>query len=258
MKIAEYKNIFNNEDSHFFYVANRRIIISLIEKFKTGGKKVRILDAGCGTGLLAKKLAKYGEVLGTDISDEAVKFARLCNIKVQKASITKLPFPTNTFDIVTCIDVINHRWVKNDLRALKELNRVLKTTGLLIIRASANSWLHLSHDQHVFLKKRYDKSEFQNKLLNAGFIIKKISYINMILLPMAMIQSLIEKLKPSQTSTSAIKTIPRPLNSLMTFILSLEARLLPWINLPFGIALIAICQKPQPNFHIPKQPLPEK
>jgi len=250
MKVEEYENIFRNEESHFFYVANHRIVLSLIEKFKTGGKKIRILDAGCGTGLLAKKLKKYGEVLGTDISDEALKFARKRKINAKKASITELPFPKNNFDIVTCIDVINHRWVKNDQKALNELKRVLKTKGLLIIRASANSWLSLLHDKHVYLKKRYNRSEFQAKLLKAGFNIKKISYANIILLPIAIIQSSLEKLKTSKDITSAITSIPAPLNALLIFILSLEARLLSWINLPFGIALIAVCEKPQPNSQI--------
>lgn len=250
MKITEYENIFKNEEKHFFYITNHWIVLSLIEKFKTGRRKMRILDAGCGTGLLAKKLEKYGEVLGTDISNEALKFARQRKITVKKASITKLPFPKNSFDIVTCIDVINHRWVKNDLSALKELKRVLKTKGFLIIRTSANSWLTLLHDKHVYLKNRYSSNEFQGKLLKAGLIIKKISYVNMILLPIAIIQSLIEKLIPSQTTASAINSIPRPFNSFLTFILSLETRLLPWINLPFGIALIAVCEKPQPDSQI--------
>jgi 2-polyprenyl-3-methyl-5-hydroxy-6-metoxy-1,4-benzoquinol methylase len=76
MEITEYKNIFDNEKSHFFYVANHGIVLSFVKKFKSRGK-VNILDAGCGTGLLAKKLEEFGDVWGIDISPIAVNFAKI-------------------------------------------------------------------------------------------------------------------------------------------------------------------------------------
>lgn len=75
MDISEYRNIFENEKSHFFYVGNHKIILSLVEKYAKG-LNLKILDGGCGTGLLAKKLEKYGDVEAVDINTEALKFAK--------------------------------------------------------------------------------------------------------------------------------------------------------------------------------------
>lgn len=76
MNISEYRNIFENEETHFFYRANHEIFISLLDQYLPKHKKLKILDAGCGTGLFAKKLEKYGVVTGADISSEAIKFSK--------------------------------------------------------------------------------------------------------------------------------------------------------------------------------------
>lgn len=253
MQISEYENIFKNEQTHFYYVGNHKIILSLIKKFMKNKKKIRklkILDAGCGTGFLAKRLARFGDVLGVDNNSQALSLAKKRRIKVKKASITKLPFVSNYFDLVTCIDVINHKAVTSEKAAAKEFYRVLKPKGILLIRASANSWLELVHDKHVHLRKRYDKGEFQNILKKAGFIIMKLSYVNLILLPPVIVLQFIEKIQKPKTTKSAIFPLPYWLNWILTFLLSLEAYLLRWFDLPFGIGLLAVCQKPEPNVKI--------
>lgn len=248
MEISEYQNIFENEASHFFYVANHKIILSLVKKclgkgIKESPQVPKILDAGCGTGLLTKKLEQFGKVWGIDQSPEAVKFAKSRSIRVKQASLTRLPFKNNSFDLVVCIDVLTHQWVNDDKKALREIYRVLKPDGWLILRVSANKWLKLPHDRHVFTKERYHKGELFQKLTAAHFEVKKISFTNPLLFPPAIIISLLEKFHPAHQTTSAIKPLPKPINSLLAFLLCLEAYLLPKINLPFGLALITLCRK---------------
>ena len=243
MELAEYKNIFENEASHFIYLTRHQLILALFKKYVIKPRP-NILDAGCGTGLLAKKMEKFGTVWGVDLSPEAIKFAKLRGLKTKRASITHLPFKKNAFDVVTCVDVIYHKAIKDDSKALKEFFRVLKPGGLLIIRVPANKWLKLIHDQHVHTSQRYNLSELRNKLLRTGFDIKKISFIDTLLLPLAILQSLKEKIIFSDKTTSSIKLLPKPVNTLLTKILSFEIFLIAKINLPFGIGLIAVCKKP--------------
>jgi ubiquinone/menaquinone biosynthesis C-methylase UbiE len=96
------------------------------------GKKV--LDAGCGEGHLLKRLSeRKAEYFGADITDAALKKARerVPNGKFYKMDLAKLEFPDETFDCVTCSEVLEHIYLYKDV--MKELVRVLKKGGLLII-----------------------------------------------------------------------------------------------------------------------------
>mgnify|MGYP001566594883 CR=1 FL=1 len=140
MEIAEYRNIFEHEETHFYYVGTHNAVIELLKKYlfkKTGNI---ILDAGCGTGSLMKKLKSFGKIYGVDVSHEALKFAKSNGLKqVRKGSVTNIPFKENQFNAVVSIDVLYHKAVKSDLKALKEFIRVLKPGGVLIIKNPAHA-----------------------------------------------------------------------------------------------------------------------
>lgn len=241
MDVSEYRNIFENEESHFFYVGNHRVILSLVEKY-TKAQDLKILDAGCGTGFLAKKLENCGNIEAVDISPEALKFAKKRGIKVKQASVTQLPFKMNTFDLVVSVDVIYHKDV-DERKALSEFFRVLKPGGVLVLRVPANKWLNLRHDAHVHTRERYSKGELLEKLKIPGFKIEKISFVNFVLLPLAVIRYLFERLNPDREASSGIEKTPPFINTVLTFILFIEALLIAKLNFPFGLGLIAVCRK---------------
>ncbi|MBI4091874.1 MAG: class I SAM-dependent methyltransferase, partial [Candidatus Levybacteria bacterium] len=88
MELLEYKNIYDNEEKHFFYRANHALFLSFIKDLKAKNvNALKILDAGCGTGLLAKKLGKFGDVAGVDISPQALFYAKKRGIRVKQASV---------------------------------------------------------------------------------------------------------------------------------------------------------------------------
>lgn len=246
MEFREYKNIFENEDSHFLYVARHELIISALRKHLAGKspKNLKILDAGCGAGGLAKKLGRFGRVRGIDINKEALKFSKKRGIRVKKGSVTNIPFINATFDVVVCVDVIYHKAVEDDKKALSEFFRVLRPGGFLILRVPANKWLRLKHDLFVHTRERYNKEEIEKKLKRAGFVIKKLSFVDSLLLFPAIIKCLLEKLPTSQEPESGIKPLPKLINGLLSNILTLEIRLLSKTDLPFGLGIIAVCQKP--------------
>src|SRR5690242_1862280 len=75
-------------------------------------RNITILDIGCGGGRTIHKLATLtpeGKVYGVDYSKDAVAFARKTNrhwigqsrVEIQEGSVSRLPFPENTFDLVT-------------------------------------------------------------------------------------------------------------------------------------------------------------
>lgn len=242
MEIKEYRNIYKNEGSHFFYRASHDIIASLIDRYLERKKEASVLDAGCGTGLLAKKLETYGRVTAIDYSLEAIKFAKKRGVNVKKRTVTDTLFADNSFDLITCIDVIYHESIKNDLLALKEFFRILKPGGILILRVPAFNFLYSAHDKYVGTRNRYSKRDLMRKLKKIGFKIKKISYINMLLFFPALFKALLDKFNPKKNK-SGVSTIVEPINSFLIFLLSLEIFLLKFINLPLGIGVIAVGEK---------------
>ncbi len=244
MEIVEYENMYRNERDHYFYVATHQLVLSLIEKYApTPKKQLKILDAGCGTGLLAQKMSKMGRVEAIDFSPEAVKFSKRRKIKVQQASIEKLPFPDDSFDVVVSIDVLTAASIKNDQVALREFNRLLKPGGILIMRVSAYPWLKLIHDKHVHMRHRYERVELFNKLNKANFATEKLSFIHSFLFPLIIVRHLWENFIKPKESKSAVGKIHPLLNSFLTKLLLFEAKLFLKINLPFGLGLVSVSRK---------------
>jgi ubiquinone/menaquinone biosynthesis C-methylase UbiE len=209
---------------------------------KTG--ETKILEAGCGTGLLAKLLEKRGYVVtGVDYSREAVAFCKKRGLNAKVGSVSKLPFKSNTFNGITCIDVIVHKSITDDVKVFKELYRLLKPGGILIVRLSANPWLHLSHDDFVHIRERYEPAGLTKKLHKAKLKILKMTYVHLPLLPLVMLNQLHHILTQGNKPASGIAQVPNLINSFLTTVLSREAEYLIDHNLKAGLALVVVCQK---------------
>ena len=100
----------------------------------------KILDVGTGTGILIPFLLKAvgptGQISAIDYAEKMVKickakYAHLPNVTVTVQQVEKLDFQSQTFDAVTCFGLFPH--IENKEEALRQMNRVLKTNGKLII-----------------------------------------------------------------------------------------------------------------------------
>ncbi|MCD4666588.1 class I SAM-dependent methyltransferase [archaeon] len=235
MEKSEYKNIFELEKNHWWYKGIRESSLSILKPYLK--KNIKILDAGCGTGFNIQVLKKYGYVGGIDFSEEAVKFCRKKGINIKKGSVEKLPFKDNSFDLITCFEVIYHKGVKSDLKALNEFNRVLKKNGLLLVRVPAFEFLRGPHDDVVHGIRRYNKKSLSLLLRKSKFNIVKITYLNFILFfPVLITRFLMKKKNTDIQETSKL------LNFILYMILKFEKIFLK-LGLPFGVSLIALAKK---------------
>jgi 2-polyprenyl-3-methyl-5-hydroxy-6-metoxy-1,4-benzoquinol methylase len=115
-----------------------------ILKFCSDKIQGRVLDVGCGDGFFtAQILQRFNlkNVYGLDISSKAVDLARLKHpeINFQQSALNHIPEETNSIDSITMIEVIEH--LVDIEGTLKELFRVMKPGGILLIATTDFNWL---------------------------------------------------------------------------------------------------------------------
>ena len=96
------------------------------------GRGARVLEAGCGTGLLLSRVARFAsEAWGVDLSAGMLDKARARALHVLQASVTSLPFRDESFDVVYSFKVLAH--VEPIKEALAELARITRRGGYLLL-----------------------------------------------------------------------------------------------------------------------------
>ena len=104
----------------------------------------RVLDVGCGDGFFTAQILQHFNlkyVYGLDISSKAIDLARLKNpeISFRQGALNHIPEETNSIDSVTMVEVIEH--LVDIEGTLKELFRVMKPGGILLITTTDFNWL---------------------------------------------------------------------------------------------------------------------
>ncbi len=244
MEASEYKNIYDHQQTLWWYRGMAVILKRLLEEYVPKRASRKILDAGCGTGAAYPVLKQFGTVIGVDVSDNALRFARRMGEQTKKASVMKLPFRKESFDVVVSLDVLYHAWVKNHRNALVEYARVLKPGGVLLWREPAFNWLKSGHELVDFTKRRFTIAQMEQGLHGLPLTIKRVNYINSILFPAVVIKRLPALIHLSQPQAkSDIGAVAPWINSLLTGILSLESYLVTHIEMPFGSSVVCVATK---------------
>jgi SAM-dependent methyltransferase len=239
----EYERMFAAEEGQWWYAGMRAIVLALLDAARPAdGPPRRLLDAGCGTGGMLVHLQERGRAVGVDLSPEALRLSRRRGAAVARASLSNLPFPDRAFDALVCLDVLYHRWVGDDGAAVRELLRVLRPGGLVLLRVPALRWLWGAHDEAVHSRHRYTRGEVEGLLEKAGFRVRRATYCNTLLLPLLAVRRGLDRLTGRRGSDVAF--LPAPLEWLFRQLLRVEAAVLPWISLPLGSSVVALAERP--------------
>jgi SAM-dependent methyltransferase len=228
------------EDRHWWYQGRRRVIERVIERLDLPAG-ARILDAGCGSGRNMVDLARHGAVTGVELSETSVRLARERNAgEVVEGSVMDMPFEDGTFDLTVSLDVIEH--LQDDVGALRELRRVTKPGGALLVTVPAYQWLWSGHDEINHHHRRYNRRTLLAPAQAAGWQMKSSAHFNSLLLPIAIVLRALERFKPSTTKSSLDLWIPpAPLNWALRQPLHLEAAVIGHGGpIPAGLSLLAV------------------
>jgi len=241
---AEYAAMFAVEDRHWWYVGVRREIERSLEAVRAPGSgRLRILDAGCGTGGLLANLTTPAWKVGLEISSEGIRLSRSRDLPaLVQGSVSALPFADGSFDAVVSIDVLCHSRVE-ERQALEEAARVLRPGGVLLAQVPAFDFLRGEHDAAVWTKRRYRRGEVSALVLEAGLAPRRSGYRNSLLFPAAAVLRLFRRRRISRESArSDVRPVPRIVNALLSGVLALERRFRG--RFPFGLSVFCVAEKP--------------
>ena len=228
------------ENEHWWFVGRRKILFDLLKKHSAPVNS--ILDVGCNTGVLVRALQERGhDAYGTDLSSDAIEYGKAHGVaNLQLADGVRQPFPDGMFDCVLALDVIEH--IDDDGAALKEMMRVLKPNGLLIIKVPAYQFLWGVQDDVSQHKRRYTKKSLQALMSSVQLEVLRCSYFNTFLFPPIALIRLIQRIIPPKRTSDFDLNNPT-VNEILKRMFLFEAQLLNQTNFPFGVSLLLVSRK---------------
>jgi len=235
--------MFEAEEAQWWYAGQSAVAHALLEPaLGKVSPPPRILDAGCGTGGNLVRLSRLGRVAGIDLAKEALEFCRRRKVPAARARLSALPFAAGSFDVVTSFDVIYHAWVEDDLAAVREMARVLRPGGLMLVRVPALRSLWGAHDEAVQSRHRYTRSELVSLLERADLEPLAATYSNSILFPLLLARRTLDRVLHREGSD--VSFLPAPLEWTFRQALRAEAALVRrGVRLPIGASVVALARR---------------
>lgn len=195
-----------------------------------------ILEVGCGIGSFTPLLKSYGKVWAIDINKEYIGKTKESigddtRVGIGDIEIGKYFFGKQKFDTIVCLNVLEH--ISDDNKALKNLYKLLKKEGFLILLVPAHQFLFGQIDLSIGHFRRYSKNKLANKLKKIGFSIIQSKILNFLGSIGWFIEGKI--LKQEKIEESKIRIF----NFLAPFFLTVEDLVEP----PVGTSILIIAQK---------------
>ena len=251
MESVEYEIMRSIEERHWWFVARRRIILSMLRRL-VAGTTSRVLDFGCGCGGNTAFFSEQAgfDVTGVDVSEQAIEYCRgrgLENVSVIPAENWE---PVEgEYDVALALDVLEH--IDDDTSSVRALWRSLKPGGVLMAAVPAYPFLWTGHDVSLHHFRRYTKGtldELADRAGLGGWDYR--SYYNFFLFPPVLMIRGLRKLRGAPDSNSArsvsdtSKVPPGIINGPLRVLFESEKVVLGRLGFPFGVSLIAWARKP--------------
>ncbi len=234
----------DHETAHWWYRAQRANLVDAVRNLPLA-PGARVLDAGCGTGRNLRELSRILNVTthGIDASAEAAASwngdGRRC-----RASVNELPYAGESFSVVASVDLLQEASVKPD-RAIREMARVLRVGGFLVVLAPAYQWMLSRHDVAVDSVRRFTRRQLHDLALRAGLTVQRSTHRFATLFPLVASARMLGKLGGTNGGAvrSDLRSYPRWVNGTLHAIACIEHRVAGQHAIPFGSTILMIARK---------------
>jgi ubiquinone/menaquinone biosynthesis C-methylase UbiE len=213
-------------------------------------RDLHLLDCGCGTGHnLATLLRPYGRAFGFDLTPGGLTLARAAGFPLARADMGAIPFQSSRFDVVTSFDVM--QYVADDYAVVREMARVLKPGGGLVVTAAALDVLRGGHAGTWPEVRRYTTARMRSIVEGAGLKVRRLTYLFASLFPaMLAVRAMNRDSGQSRGGSSdppgdwEMRVPAAPINTALTWMLSGEAALSRRVPMPVGSSVLVVATKP--------------
>jgi SAM-dependent methyltransferase len=165
------------------------------ELLPRGWESARLLDVGVGDGYTIRLVKPSGQVFGIDIDQSMEDPATAKGVDFRCSSAYGIPFPDASFEVITCVEVIEH--LEKPREALEEVRRVLKLGGSLVLSTPVpgvswrviwwgwtkfgpgKRWDSSPHVGELSLSGATGRSDLSQMLKEVGFEIEEMGYCNL-------------------------------------------------------------------------------
>jgi ubiquinone/menaquinone biosynthesis C-methylase UbiE len=244
MESIDYRRMFDLETHHWWFQAKIDLMRRLVARHCPDGlgPRKRLLDIGCGTGLFLSEESRATIAYGIDFSEEALRLARSRgNSNLICADSQTMPVASDSFDVVTALDVLEH--VDHDGAVIAETHRVLQPGGIALIGVPAHPFLRGAHDDALHHKRRYRWDEFDRLFDPKMWIRRRMTWTFASIYPIAGLVRSLRNFVPAKNPIADTSLTPASLNRLLLQWHRLENSWVETRNLPFGLSLLTVREK---------------
>ena len=232
------------EQEHWWFIARRRIIDRILGRYASAAP-TSILEVGCGTGGMAGLLAKYGPVTAIDVEPDVAPYVRTSYRAFAVTDAGAMAIRDGMFGLVVALDVLEH--TDDDASTLREVRRVCKPGGLVVVSVPAFQFLWGRQDAINHHRRRYRRRQLDALVRGANLTVLKLSYFNTLLFPPVAAVRLLMSLLPAATPATKRSDFGMfetgVLAKLALAMFSLESRVLPFVSLPVGVSLLCVARR---------------
>lgn len=251
MRPEQYRLLAARQRTYWWHRARRVTSAALLRRHGLR-TKCDWLDLGCGPGGNFPALASFlpERTVGLDLSPIALALAREACVAAELIEgdvNAPLPFGDESFDVVTVFNVLYHQWVASEVAVLREVRRVLRPNGLLLLTEPAFVSLAREMDDAVMSRRRYRHADFARWFTDAGLDQIFGSYFTAFGVPIILAAKLVGRLRGTPVERAAAmdqQPISAPVNNVLYAVALAEGGLLAHgLRLPFGTTLIEVARR---------------